>query len=166
MKLTGLTALLLATTIATAATAYGDSLGTRMDVSATVVTNCRLVVPPLSFGSYDPLAAHAAQPADASADFTVSCTRNTSASISFNFGLHSTTGNGRGMNGPGTEVLQYQIYRDAARSQIWSQGSDSFRLVTNGVSSPNQLTVFGRIPPRQEVEPGAYTDVLTATVDF
>ena len=70
------------------------------------------------------------------------------------------------MNGPGTEVLQYQIYRDAARSQIWSQGSDSFRLVTNGVSSPNQLTVFGRIPPRQEVEPGAYTDVLTATVDF
>ena len=133
MRRTDLIALLLASTLAAAATANAESTGARMDVSATVITNCRLVVPPLSFGVYDPLAAHAVQPADASAEVTVTCTRNTAASISFDFGLHATTGNGRGMNGPSAEVLQYQIYRDAAHSQIWSQGSDAFRLSTNGV---------------------------------
>lgn len=166
MRQTGLIALLLAGSLAAAAPALGDSLGARMDVSATVITNCRVIVPPLSFGAYDPLAANALQPADASVDLTVSCTRNTSASVSFDFGLHPANGTGRGMNGPSADVLQYQIYRDAARSQIWAQGSDSYRILTHGVSSPDQLTVFGRIPPRQEVEPGAYTDVLTATVDF
>lgn len=166
MRQSGLIALLLAGILAAAAPAHGDSIGSRMDVSATVVANCRLVVPPLSFGTYDPLAANAVQPADASADVLLSCTRNTSASISFDFGLHSPGGNGRGMNGPAAEVLQYQIYRDAARSQLWAQGTDATRLIAHGVSSPDQLTVFGRIPPRQEVEPGAYTDVLTATVDF
>jgi spore coat protein U-like protein len=159
-------ALLLASTLAAAVPALGDSIGARMDVSATVTTNCRLVVPPLTFGTYDPLAAHSVQAADASVDVQVSCTRNTTASISFDFGLHATTGNARGMNGPGAEMLQYQIYRDAGHTQIWAQGSDAFRLTTHGVSSPDQLTVFGRIPPRQEVEPGSYTDVLTATVDF
>ena len=166
MKPSGLFVLLLAGVLATAVPAHGDSIGSRMDVSANVVANCRLVVPPLSFGTYDPLAAHAVQPADASVDVMLSCTRNTSASISFDFGLHATGPNGRGMNGPGAEVLQYQIYRDAARSQLWAQGTDATRFIAHGVSSPDQLTVFGRIPPRQEVEPGAYTDVLTATVDF
>lgn len=166
MRESGLIALLLASTFALAAPANGDSIGARVDVSATVVTNCRLVVAPLSFNTYDPLSANAAQPADASVDLTVNCTRNTSASVSFDLGLHSASGNGRGMNGPGAEVLQYQIYRDAAHSQIWARGSEAMRLITHGVSSPDQLTVFGRIPPRQEVEPGAYTDVLTATVDF
>jgi spore coat protein U-like protein len=166
MRQTGLIALLLAGSLAAAAPALGDSLGMRMDVSANVITNCRLVIPPLSFGTYDPLDAHSAQPADASVNLTLNCTRNTAASISFDFGLHPSTGTARGMNGPSAEVLQYQIYRDSARSQIWAQGSDSFRILTHGVASPDQLTVFGRIPPRQEVEPGAYTDVLTATVDF
>src|SRR6185436_13430912 len=138
MKSSELIALLLATAVMVASPAAADSIGARMDVSATVVTNCRLVVPPLSFGTYDPLAANADQPADASVDLSLLCTRNTTAAISFDFGLHAVGVNGRGLNGPGAEVLTYQIYRDAAHSQVWSQGSNAMRLLTHGVSSPNQ----------------------------
>jgi spore coat protein U-like protein len=160
-------ALLIAgSTLAAAALARADSIGARMDVSATVIANCSLMVQPLSFGIYDPLVTNSAQPADASAVVTVSCTRNSNASVTLDFGLHSLSGVDRLMSGPGTENLHYQIYRDAARSQIWSRGGDSVQLLSRGISQPEQLTVFGRIPPRQEVEPGAYSDVLTAAVNF
>jgi spore coat protein U-like protein len=158
--------ILLTVSALSATTSRGDSLGARMDVSATVLANCQLVVPPLTFGVYDPLSSHSMQPADASATVTVSCTRNTGATLSFDFGLHAASDSDRSLAGPGSESLRYQIYRDAARSQVWARGADSVRILSRGISSPEQLTVFGRILPRQEVEPGAYTDVLTATVDF
>ena len=163
----GIQTLLIAGSIlAAAAIARADSVGARMDVTATVIVNCRLVVPPLSFGSYDPLAANAAQPADASATVTVTCTRNTNAALSFDFGLHPSGTSDRAMKGPGPETLRYQIYRDPARSQLWGQGGDAMRMLSKGIAQPEQLTVFGRIPPQQEIEPGVYNDVLTAAVDF
>ena len=149
-----------------AAAAQAGSIGARMDVSATVVPNCRLSVPPLSFGIYDPLDGNSAQPADASTIITVTCTRSTGAAVSFDFGLNASTGDIRAMSGPATERLEYQIYRDSAHSQVWSQGDNAVRVVSRGINDAEQLTVFGRIPPRQEVGPGAYSDLLTATVDF
>ncbi len=161
-----LIALMVAVSLMTATVASADSIGARMEVTATVVANCRLVVPPLSFGTYDPLDGHSVQPADASTVITVTCTRNTGAAVSFDFGLNSASGPDRAMNGPGSDVLRYQIYRDAARSLVWSRGADALQMVSHGISSSEQLTVFGRIPPQQEVAPGAYSDLLTATVDF
>jgi spore coat protein U-like protein len=105
------------------------------------------------------------QPADASTVISVTCTRNTGAAVSFDFGMNSASGPDRGMSG-GSDVLRYQIYRDAARSLVWSRGADALQVVSRGVSSSELLTVFGRIPPNQEVAPGAYSDLLTATVDF
>jgi spore coat protein U-like protein len=158
--------LIIAASVVAAVTARADSIGGRMDVSANVVANCRLIVPPLSFGTYDPLLTHAAQPSDASAVLTVTCTRNTGAALSFDAGQHGAVRGARSMSGPGVDGLHYDIYRDPAHSQSWGQGSDAVRLISKGINQPQQLTVFGRIPPQQEVEPGAYTDVLTAAVDF
>ena len=158
--------IVLIATAAFAVTGRADSLGERMDVTATVVANCRLTVPPLTFGAYDPLAAHAVQPDDASTILIVNCTRNTAASVALDFGHNAVSNGDRAMSGPGSVRLEYQIYRDAARSQVWANGADAVRFFSRGISNPEQLTVFGRILPRQEVEPGAYLDVLTATVDF
>jgi spore coat protein U-like protein len=161
-----LAVLLTASTFAAALSVRADSIGTRMDVTANVLANCRLVVPPLSFGTYDPLVAHATAPADALTVLSLTCTRNTAATVSFDFGIHTFGGEDRGLGGNGQDRLHYQIYRDSARSLVWSKGGDAIRTISRGVSQPDQLTVFGRIPPRQEVEPGAYLDVLTAMVDF
>ncbi len=167
MRRPALLTLLAVSMILGARVVRADSITTRMEVTATVVSNCRLVIPPLSFGTYDPLAANSTQPADASVEVTLNCTRNTAASVSFDLGIHSAgAAFDRAMAGPGPEHLHYQIYRDAARSQVWSGGTEALRIVAHGVAAPDQLTVFGRIPPSQEVEPGAYSDVLTATVDF
>jgi spore coat protein U-like protein len=110
--------------------------------------------------------ANASQPADASAVVIVSCTRNTSASLSFDFGVHAAGAGDRIMAGGGSDRLHYQIYRDAGRSQTWGQGGDALHIVSKAASQPQELTVFGRIPPQQEVGPGGYNDVLTAAVDF
>jgi spore coat protein U-like protein len=167
MKKRGILALMLASsTFALATIARAGSISARMDVTATVVVNCRLSVPPLSFGTYDPLAANASQPADTSAIVTVTCSRNTTAALSFDFGLHALGGSDRDMRGPGTDNLRYQIYRDSARSQGWGQGGDALRILSKGITQPDEVTVFGRIPPQQEVQPGAYSDALTAVVDF
>lgn len=161
-----LTALMVAASLSIATVAGAETLGQQMEVTATVVANCRLVVPPLSFGTYDPLDGHSVQPADASTVITVTCTRSTGAAVAFDFGLNSLSGSDRAMSGGGAERLRYEIYRDAARSLVWSRGTDAVRVISRGISSAEQLTVFGRIPPRQEVAPGAYSDLLTATVDF
>lgn len=160
------TIIVLIATAAFAVRGRADSLGERMDVTATVVANCRLTVPSLTFGMYDPLAAHSVQPDDASTILIVNCTRNTSASVALDFGHNAVSNGDRSMSGPGSVRLEYQIYRDAARSQVWANGADAVRFFSRGIANPEQLTVFGRILPRQEVEPGAYIDVLTATVDF
>jgi spore coat protein U domain-containing protein, fimbrial subunit CupE1/2/3/6 len=149
-----------------AGTSRADSLGALMNVSATVVPNCRLEVPPLSFGTYDPLSANAVQPADASTTVIVNCTRNTVGNLSFDYGRNSASIGARAMGGPGVERLGYQIFRDPARSQLWATGVDAVRFTSDGISKPQQMTVFGRIAASQEVAPGSYTDVLTATVDF
>jgi len=161
-----LIALMVAVSLMTATISAADSIGGRMEVTASVVANCRLVVAPLSFGTYDPLDGHSVQPADASTVISVTCTRNTGAAVSFDFGMYSSSGPDRGMSATGSEVLRYQIYRDAARSLVWSRGADALQVVSRGVTSAELLTVFGRIPPNQEVAPGAYSDLLTATVDF
>jgi spore coat protein U domain-containing protein, fimbrial subunit CupE1/2/3/6 len=166
MKRPHLILLIVAASLATGTAARAESLGARMEVTATVVANCRLVVPPLSFGTYDPLDGHSTQPADASTVISVTCTRNTGAAVSFDFGLNAAAESDRGMSGTSSEVLRYQIYRDAARSQVWSRGAEALQVVSRGISSSELLTVFGRIPPHQEVAPGAYSDLLTATVDF
>lgn len=161
-----MTLLMAGSLCAPAAISRADSLALRMDVSAKVVANCRLTVPALSFGTYDPLVANSSDPADASSVVIVNCTRNTAASLSFDNGLNAAMDGARSMLGPGSGRLQYQIYRDSARTQVWATGAEAIHMTSKGVAQPERLTVFGRIPARQEVEPGAYTDVLTATVDF
>jgi spore coat protein U-like protein len=156
----------LAMVLAAGSLLAADSDPARMDVTATVVPNCRLTVNALSFGIYDPLANHSTQPADATTIMRVNCTRATGASVSFDSGRNGAAGGERLLAGPGSERLRYQIFRDSARSQVWGIGAESFVFLSRGVTQPEELTVFGRILPSQEVSPGSYADILTATVHF
>src|SRR5512140_552984 len=90
---------MLATFFLVAAAGSAATVAARMQVTATVPANCQLNVPALSFGTYDPLLTNATQPADAATVVTVSCTRNTSATFSFDFGMHAADAVGRMMAG-------------------------------------------------------------------
>jgi spore coat protein U-like protein len=136
-----------------------------LTVSADVVSNCVIATSNLAFGQYDPLAANANQAADASASLNVVCTRNTGATISLDSG-RNPVGSSRTLAGSSQHV-SYQLYRDAGRTQAWGGGNDGIlQFVSEGVHKPQQVTLYGRIPPGQEVASGLYTDVVTATVDF
>jgi spore coat protein U-like protein len=137
-----------------------------LEVSAVVMPNCRLSVTPLGFGSYDPLGANNQNNLDATATVVITCTRDSRASVDMDYGRNAPSGAQSRFLTLGTERLNYDLFRDAARSQLWASGADSLSVVAQGIRSPVSVIVYGRIPPGQEVAAGTYNDVVTATVDF
>jgi spore coat protein U-like protein len=157
-KMTVIAGMLMALLATRPALAASDSA--QIQVSVQVVPNCRILVTELAFGSYDPLLQHATQPLDGTADLTVLCTKQLRASVLFN----NTGTNARTMRSvDGT--LTYSLFSDASRTKNWGTGSDAVQVIGTG-STPNRLTVYGRVPGSQIVAAGWYTDAVTATVDF
>jgi spore coat protein U-like protein len=69
----------------------------------------------------------------------------------------------------GAENLSYNLYRDAAASQVWGDGTGGTSTYTDANPPNNQyvtLTVYGEIPAAQDVSAGAYSDTVVATVNF
>lgn len=133
-------------------------------VNAIVTADCRISVSDLSFGQYDPLARNSSRELDAAAGVSILCTRDARATIVIDAG-RSPLGGTRGLTS-GAQVVSYQLYRDADRTQVWGSGADALQFVSAGVQNPQRFVVYARIPPGQEVASGTYSDVVTATVDF
>ena len=73
--------------------------------------------------------------------------------------------------GMSTHRLNYNLYADLTRLLVWGDGSAGTVKVSNtylitllGVTANH--SVYGRIASRQNVAVGAYTDTITATVDY
>jgi spore coat protein U-like protein len=69
----------------------------------------------------------------------------------------------------GTDRLFYNLYRDAARTTIWGDGTNGTQSYFIGNPANNQdisVAIFGRIPASQNVKVGAYTDTITVTLSF
>jgi len=74
----------------------------------------------------------------------------------------------RRMTGVG-DTLVYNIYHDAARTQIWGDGTHGTVVHTKEVfdnGSVQSVPMFGRMPAGQSVNGGAYFDALVVTIDF
>ncbi len=136
--------------------------------------SCAITTPTLAFGSYDPLVAtnH-----DSTAVVNVSCTRTVIPTETVNYTLTASIGNGpsyaarRMMSG--LEILNYNVYRNAAMTQVWGNGTGgsfsitgSFRLNDTNPTRNRNHTIYGRIPPLQNSAAGTYTDTLVMTLTF
>jgi spore coat protein U-like protein len=64
--------------------------------------------------------------------------------------------------------LQYNLYLDAARTQVWGDGSrGTFRYQARPVEGRTvSVPIYGRMPPRQPVPPGAYSDQIMLTMHY
>jgi spore coat protein U-like protein len=65
--------------------------------------------------------------------------------------------------------LNYNLYLDAALTTIWGDGTGGTSVfgptpVVNNV--PVVTTIYGQIPAAQDVSGGAYSDTITATVNY
>jgi spore coat protein U-like protein len=80
----------------------------------------------------------------------------------------SSTYNPRTMS-KGAEWLSYNLYRNAARTNIWGDGTSGTAIYSRP-NPPNNndvnLTVYGRVPPGQDVSAGTFSDTVTAVINF
>jgi spore coat protein U-like protein len=141
-----------------------------LGVGAAIDVQCSLITSSLLFGSYVPTNP---SPHDVAANITLDCQNgggNVVLAIQINQGVQPAPGSTannpirRMSNGTGGR-LRYNVYRDAARTQVWGDTLTSAFYPGNG-PFPMTIPMYGRIPASQLQAAGSYTDMLTATVYF
>jgi spore coat protein U-like protein len=130
--------------------------------------NCSITLTPLAFGLYQP---GQTVPVDAVANITVRCVAQPGTyEVTIGPGLSGNQLARTLLAGPG-EVLNYNLYRDAAYTQVWGNGSPPTFTVTGSRPRVGQPTVnvhplYGRLFANQTPNPGNYADNLLVTVLF
>lgn len=146
--------------------------------AAKAATNCSATAPSVTFGTVSLTGT-----TDVSATFQVTCSTfglallaNAKVRMCLNIN-DGTNGGGnfnprRMLNGTG-DPLQFQLYTDAARSQIWgSRGNPTvpnprladfdYSVPVLGGSQVMTITIYGRVPTQTFVA-GSYTNVFSGT---
>lgn len=143
------------------APAIGASASATFSVTANVQATCLVSVSDLAFGNYTGVAI------ESTATITVICTNSTNYYVNI-----QTTGTFVGpcwsahMTGPNANVLQYFIYREAARASCWGNTVNNDGVGGTGNGSAQTLTVYGRLPAGQFKVPGTYADTAVVTVTY
>ena len=128
--------------------------------------------PALGFGAYDD-----SSPAstDSSTSLTVQCFRiggPADVDVTLQIGPSATSGGNapRQMAGPAGNRMNYNLYRDSGRTQVWGQtpGVDTATITVAGIpnagSRSGTFVIYGRIPALQNVPAGSYSDSVQLTV--
>jgi len=127
--------------------------------------DCTVTGTAINFGSYDTFAA---SPLDADGDIGITCKESIAYTIRLDPGQKLDGGfNPRKMRSSNGYILNYNLYIDTARTKIWGNGTGS-TITQSGVGTGKRelFTVYGRIPGRQNVAVGAYSDRISITVEW
>jgi len=132
--------------------------------AAPAAAQCQINATGVTFGNYD---VYSTSPLDATGTITIRCsgllqwievrlTRGSSATFMPRTMVR------------GADTLNYNIYRNAARTTVWGDGTGgtSYYSGIAWVSRNVVLTTYGRVPAAQDPRAGAYSDTLTAVVNF
>lgn len=131
-------------------------------ITAAVISNCTITAGSVAFGNYDPVDANDTTDLDATGTVTVRCTKGTSATVGLGNGLnHNGT---RRMSDGGGEFLNYELYSDAPGGTVWTDAATVAYAAAD--RSPEDLTVYGRVPSAQDAAAGSYSDTVVATITF
>jgi len=67
----------------------------------------------------------------------------------------------------GGDTLNYNLYRDSARAEVWGDGAGNTYVQTGiGTGGTAHLIVYGSIPAGQNVRAGLYSDAVTVIVEW
>ena len=147
-------------------TARAATATANLTVTATVTNNCTISTTPVAFGSYDPVVANASTDLDSTGTVTVTCTKGAAATVGLDLGSNAA-GSTRQLKDGCTNVLAYELFQDAGRSQVWGDaGTDLLSAGAAPSKAPRSFTVYGRVTAGQDVPAGNYTDTVVATVNF
>jgi len=145
-----------------------DSLPHRPDGSRSLGSGFRRlsVRQSVAFGAYDPVVANAATDLTAAGSVNVACTKGTPATIDLGNGGNLSGGSRRMASG--SDFLNYALYKDAARTQVWGTGlAGGTTMAYNAATKASTaVSVYGTVPQNQDVTVGAYSDVVLATINY
>ena len=133
--------------------------------SAQLPASCTISATGVAFGNYNVFT-----PTDVDSTGTITYRCNSQAaniSIALSKGASSTFAP-RTLT-KGAEALSFDLYRNAARTQVWGDGTGGSSMHTVANPANNQdvnVTVYGRIPALQDVSAGPYGDTVVATINF
>lgn len=138
-----------------------DVTTTTFQVSATVLGDCAVSATALSFGDYDTVSGSAL---DGQSTITVNCTSGTAYDIQLNPGTGSGATVASRQMTLGSDVLEYTLYNDAARTTVWGESTGT--VAATALATPTNHTVYGRVFSGQNVPAGTYWDIITVTVAY
>lgn len=139
---------------------FAATTNTTFAVTATVQASCSVSASALAFGTYS-----TAQ-LDATSTVTVTCSNTTPYTVGLDAGTSTgaTVTTRKMVNGANT--LNYTLFNDAARTTNWGNTAPTNWVSGTGNGSAQALTVYGRIPANQFVNPVAYNDTIAVTVTY
>ncbi|WP_288192257.1 spore coat U domain-containing protein [uncultured Phyllobacterium sp.] len=155
----GLAALLGLSSPALAATATGT-----FTVQIAIQASCVLVsTAMLTFTAVGVIAAND----DVSTTLSVQCTNTTPYNIGLDVGVGTgATVASRKMTAPGGALVNYTLYSDTNRTNVWGQTIGTDTVSASGSGAAQSYTVYGRVPVQTTPAPGTYTDTITVTVTY
>lgn len=128
---------------------------------------CRVATTGLNFGAYD---VFTATPRDSTGMVTVACDRSPPPDVVVSIGPSPTSGgfNPRQMrHASRPDRMNYNLYTSPSMSTVWGNGTagtSTVFLKNVHKNRPAVATIHGRIPARQNVSVGGYSDTLTVTI--
>ena len=121
----------------------------------------------VAFGSYD---VFSPAPLDSAGSVTYSCTGAVGGDL---VGIELSRGGAPSYSprlmSQGAATMSYNLYRDAAHTDVWGDGTGgTSRYTLSGAGNNDTIVVnvYGRIPAMQNVTVGAYGDTVTVTLQF
>ncbi|EHK64924.1 Csu type fimbrial protein [Achromobacter arsenitoxydans] len=132
-------------------------------VRATVQKNCTISATDMAFPARGTLTSAVT----ASSQISVRCTNANAFSVALNGGSVAGNVSARRMkHATAADTVGYQLYQDAAYATVWGDASGGAPRAGVGTGANQTFTVYGRVPAQPTPRPGAYKDVITATITF
>lgn len=128
--------------------------------SAAHAAVCSLNAIGINFGAYD---VFSTTPLDSTGTIDVSCDVRAAFTIELSTGLGTYAVRKMAY---GSHRLNYNLYRNAAMTRILGDGTGNTVFWSVNNARNRSFTVYGRIPPLQNVYAGTYTDNVTVTLTF
>ncbi len=123
----------------------------------------------LPFGTYNPYSLTPVQVGGGSITFSCNA-KNVSVTVDLDMGSYSPAFGQRRMKlAGGADYLAYNIYYDAAYSQVFGDGTGgtvNYSATTGSKNSRNSIPFYGELPSGQDANVGSYSDSVTVTISF
>lgn len=135
-------------------------MGLLASVASANAASCTVSTTSVAFGSQTFLVT---SPSDSTGSITVGCDAITAYSIGILGGFTGTLT--RAMRS-GSNQLGYNLFTDSTRTIVWGDGTAGSARVSSSGTTGATHTVYGRIPAKQNVPAGSYSDSLIVRVEF